>query len=309
MEDEHSDLIVTIRDAVTEELAAFREGERSVMTVKRAWRAYVSVGGTLDFPAFRYQTQAKGFSAPNSTDDPEESAVGMIFEILVNTRKPFGGRHGLKCAIETNCKCTECSSAMNRYQFIRQHCMVEENTLESAAQHLGITRERARQIMKMVHPSWSVTTQRVVSREREEAKERRRNRKYCPICNQLFWAGKAKKFRRTCGGECQKIYRLLLRDLNEKRREAQRVASAKWWIANRDREDDPLRWDHCQRMVKINGDSSKIEDRKGWFVEGSATFDAACRLYELGGRAFENLRPAKQKQVRDYMQAREGEDE
>lgn len=273
-------------------------------TLPVAYRAYDALSHN-DISEATFRTWVPPW--PRNTKDPLEFAVSAIVELLRQNRRPFRGKHGLKCAIETGCRCPSCAKRFEEYLVIRQRVMVDGETLEAVGTDLGVTRQRIEQVIKLAHPGYSLNSAKKERKRKEREEERKKHKHYCMICNEVFYR---KGTARTCGSEkgCLEIFQLLLRDIREDRREAARVTVSKNYIKNHTREEDPVRYDHYMSMIAREGKSSKVNSQGFWFQEGSKTFEAACELYRRGGRAFKMLPEEKQEQIREYVEA-QGDDE
>lgn len=273
-------------------------------TLAAAHRAYSALSrNDISMPTFRNWVEGD-WPRRNSF----EFAVSAVVELLRQNRQSFRARHGLKCAIETGCRCPSCAKCFEEYLVIRQRVMVDGETLEAVGTDLGVTRQRVNQVIKLAHPGYSLNSAKKERKRKKREEERKKHKHYCMICNEVFYR---KSGKRTCGSEkgCSEIFQLLARDINEDRRETARVNVSKNYIKNHTREEDPVKYDHYMSMIAREGKSSKVNSQGFWFQEGSKTFEAACELYRRGGRAFKMLREVKQEQVRRYVEAQGGNEE
>jgi ERCC4-type nuclease/endogenous inhibitor of DNA gyrase (YacG/DUF329 family)/coenzyme F420-reducing hydrogenase delta subunit len=185
-------------------------------------------------------------------------------------------QHGVGTAIRRGCRCGECLEAVaTTRRWVADR--VAGATLQEIAEEAGISRERVRQLLKMLEPSapWDAVA-RVERAERAEveavaaAAEKQAHLETsepCPTCGGTV----PQPGRRFCSSDCRERWDVLRWHIEEKRRASHRWYAARWTVDNPDAvEDFQLR--HALRVLE--GTAGSNEERR-WLIEGSQPFKVA----------------------------------
>lgn len=163
-------------------------------------------------------------------------------------------------------------------------------TLEDVGEKFGITRERVRQIASKDIGRYG---QRFAERRRIRAEARAKPPRFCAVCNAEVPPGKV----RFCSEEHRQVMTALRYHVDPDRREAQKVAVAKWVLRAAAEGHPKVDERQVAFADRVLDPEVELEVHGRWFTQGSQPLEYAVEAYEKGWPIFEKLPEPLQKQV------------
>lgn len=229
------------------------------------------------------------------------------------------------------CRCEPCADAVKDLPHAAHLYVTGEADTRAIGEMLGVSKSRAGQWLDMwiggfeyrdgrrLHKAGAAFAARRAERDRQEAEAARRAEEElkararaegvtCTVCGTPHHRWIRGDWSVACSPECSEMWQLV-RLFHDDHHDDHRLNIAQWQIAHPDKHT-PAQLAHARRVISGEGPTHErgswaSRDRTRWLIEGSQSWDIACRAYREGWPTFATWPEDIQQQIREHFETAE----